>query len=51
MRISQNRPLKKFTHFYLMFYALHAWGDKKLCNTNLCDWGLTHIIRIKKTRT
>ena len=28
----------------------NVWHDKNLCGTNLCNWRLTRIIRINKTR-
>ena len=29
---------------------INTWHDKNLCVTNLCNWRLTHIIRINKSR-
>jgi hypothetical protein len=55
MRIGQNGPLDKFMRFlyYVSKCSMYCdvWRNKNLCETNLCDRHLTHIIRINKTRT
>ena len=44
--------LTNLCDFYLrsnIFVHCNIWHDKNLCGTNLCDWQLTHIIRINKS--
>ena len=54
MRIRQNRPLDKIYAIFIyadqQFMHCNVWRNKNLCSTNLCDWRLTRIIRINKTR-
>ena len=41
--------MKNLRTFYLCFMHYNVWYNKNLCDTNLCDWRLTCIIRINKT--
>ena len=49
MRDCQNGPLNKFMRFLFMHSSAYesnvlVWRNKNLCNINLCDLCLTHII-------
>ena len=52
MQIRQNGPLEKFMGFLFTCSSVSyivMYGTINLCGTNLCNWRLTHIIRINKT--
>ena len=50
MQICQNRHLDNFLFKYSSISHIASYGMIKTLHVHVCDWCLTHIIRINNSR-